>query len=262
MAWGVGAGDFQGALLQAAASIRDAGHDPRGALPDAISRCLGHDPTPPGEVLYFHATRLADPPTLLRRGLYPTAVVLDELWDFIGRLAEPEITTTQWRDVRRAMDSGTIGADLPYRHRLDHRSQQGPCAALVLDTVLHAERYPGTVDYLAGAEIVVDICDAVAAAYDLPLHRRYLDATRPCIVEIIMPGDASPSVLDTAAWYVEAAVLGQTTSEAHWGIDGAGNQLVDARIHRIWDVTSQESWESLISEARRGSSGRGDGISR
>jgi hypothetical protein len=80
-------------------------------------------------------------------------------------------------------------------------------------------------DYLAGPEIVVDICQAIEARFAIDIASRYELATRPCIVEFGMPADHLEGAIASALWYLEAASRGERTTNAHWGSTTAADAV-------------------------------------
>jgi hypothetical protein len=72
---------------------------------------------------------------------------------------------------------------------------------------------------------VEDVCIAVRDRFGLDLAARRSRAATPCVVEIALPARDAARAVATAAWYVEAALRGEETTNAHWGYDGRGQAI-------------------------------------
>jgi hypothetical protein len=86
---------------------------------------------------------------------------------------------------------------------------------------LHPRDY-SSVDYLAGAEIVVDICQAVGERFGINATARYHSATTPCVVEFWAPSEHSDDALGAALWYLSAGLRGERTTNANCGYGADG----------------------------------------
>jgi hypothetical protein len=78
------------------------------------------------------------------------------------------------------------------------------------------------VDYLAGAEIVVDACIAARERFAIDVEARVRASAMKCIVEFALPSQDTENEIAAACWYVEAALRGTTTLETNWFHDGNG----------------------------------------
>lgn len=92
------------------------------------------------------------------------------------------------------------------------------------DVLLHPEAY-SSVDYLAGAEIVIDICQAIEDRTGINATERYRGATTPCVVEFTAPTERLRHALCAALWYLGAGLAGRRTTNANWGYGGDGTPL-------------------------------------
>jgi hypothetical protein len=201
--------------------------DPIRALGPALAQELGVDPVLPATIHYFHGTRAFDLTEFVRSGLRPLPEMLDALWSHIGDLA-PELPHGDLEQVRRALTAGAI-EPATYATRVGGTFHSGPNGHLVREALLHPDAYMA-VDYLGGAEIVVDICGAAGNCLGIDLMERYRARTTPCIVEFALEANRVDHALAAAAWYVEAAMRGEHTANANWGHDGHGTPVAPESI--------------------------------
>ena len=141
--------------------------------------CVSPDLLPsPRLTHWFHATRVV-PGTEFGEGILPLSAMLEQTWSFLGDLASDWSTRGEWIGFRGTMKGE--GAN-QYHHRLTS-ADEGPYAFLVRETIFLSDRL-GNWDYLRTPETIHDICRSYRKMFpDRDLHRRFLDATRPCIVK-------------------------------------------------------------------------------
>lgn len=220
--YGVPAREVEHALPGAVASAEVDPEDPVGALADALSAELGTTPPAPSVIHYFHGTRAFELRGFARDGLRPLEQMLDPLWREIAALV-PELSDRELRDLRIDLGAGVI-APFTYSCRISDSQQHGPCGHLVRDVLLHPDAY-SSVDYLTGAEIVIDICQAIEDRTGINATERYQGATTPCVVEFAVPTARLRRALCAALWYLGAGLAGRRTANANWGHDGGGTSL-------------------------------------
>ena len=214
------------------ASVHDPS-DPIAALPTATATELGSAMRPLTKIHYFHGTRARELAVFIARGLVAMQHVLDAIWDELGELI-PEVERPDLRRLRDDLGAGMIGPHT-YGLRVTRPFLHGPCGHLVCDALLYPSEY-SSVDYFAGAEIVVDICHAVSERFEIDAAARYRAATRPCIVEFAMAATDTNGAIASALWYVDAAIRGERTTNANWGYDGAGAAIPPSAIVSVTAV--------------------------
>jgi hypothetical protein len=159
--------------------------------------------------------------------LRPLGQMLDPLWREIGELI-PELSERELHSLRADLSAGTI-APHTYSCRVSDSEQHGPCGHLLRDALLHPQAY-SSVDYLAGAEIVIDICQAVEDRAGINATDRYRKGTKPCVVEFSAPTTHLRQALCAALWYLGAGLANRRTTNANWGYGGDGTPLPAERI--------------------------------
>jgi hypothetical protein len=225
--YGVSADAILEALPRAAmAALADEG-DPIRALPAALAADLDTNPRMPPVIHYFHGTRAADLRRFAAQGLRPLHAVLDDIWRAVATLG-PEVSPGDVRTLRNDLEASRIHPHT-YGLRVADGLQHGPCGHLVRDALLYHDDYD-SVDYLGGAEIVVDICSAMGDKFAIDFLSRCRAATVPCIVEFTGPPQDSEGALASALWYIEAGQRGVATPNANWGFNGAGAGVPSDRI--------------------------------
>lgn len=215
------------ALPSAAARAHADPDDPVDALLAAVATELGTAMSPPATIHYFHGTRTSSPASFVAHGIRPLCVVLDALWEGLGALME-ELAATDLKRLRRDLTAGDLEPHT-YPLRVGGAMHHGPCGHLVRDALVHPREYH-SVDYFAGSEIAVDICEAVRARFGLDAVARYRQATRPAIVEFALTAAHVDGAVASALWYLEAALRGERTWMANWGHDGCGTAVPAAAI--------------------------------
>jgi hypothetical protein len=222
MLHGVSANAVLDALPRAVAvGVTDVDHPVR-AVAGALARSLGTTCGEPCAIHYFHGTRTADPSRFAAEGLLPLNAVLEDIWLGIGALG-PEVTDADLRALRDDLEHGRV-APHTYQLRASDDRQHGPYGNLVQEVLLYPDDY-GSVDYLAGAEIAVDICEAASGRFGIDLAPRFHAATVPCVVEFAMPAEDVEGAMASAIWYLDSAVRGERTTNAHWAYDGEGRPV-------------------------------------
>ena len=202
-------------------------NDPIGALPATTAAELGSTTCHPTTIHYFHGTRARDVHVFAARGLVSMEHVLDAVWDEIGELVA-EVERPAMEALRDDLGAGRLDPHT-YALRVTRPILHGPCGHLVRDALAHPSEY-SSVDYLDGAEIVVDICQAVGTRFHVDAMSRYRAATSPCVVEFAMPADDTNGAVASALWYVDAAIRGERTINANWGYDGGGRPIPPSAI--------------------------------
>lgn len=185
-------------------------------------------PDEPDTVYFFHGTRAVDSMTF-SDGLRPLADVINGLWELVASLI-PEIDPAELVDVRQALNRG----DEPFTYgmRVSASLHQGPFGHLVRDVLLAPHSY-SSVDYLAGPEIVVDMCQALKHRTAIDVLARYQAATKPCIVKFRMPSGSLASMLNSALWFVGTAANGERTWNANGCYDGGGLSVPASAIASV-----------------------------
>jgi hypothetical protein len=213
----VSPGELARKVLLAAREARDDPEDPIRALPGAVSRALDRTPATPTHIRFFHGTRTSKPQRFMRTGLRPLGQVLDSLWPEVGALV-PELSPEQLAVLRADLWDGKIGRRT-YSLRVKDIPYDGPCGHLVRDMFLHPHDY-ASVDYLAGAEIVIDICEAIEERAGIDVTARYRRMTTACVVEFSVATSVATrdfdSTLSAALWYLAAGLRGERTIDANW----------------------------------------------
>jgi len=220
------------------AAVNASVHDPRdpiGALPAATAAELGSPMCPLTTIHYFHGTRARELDVFTARGLVSMQHVLDAVWDELGELV-PEVERPDMQRLRDDLGAGAIDPHT-YALRVTHDYLHGPCGHMVRDALLNPSEY-SSVDYFDGAELVVDICQAVSARFEIDAAARYRAATSPCIVEFAMPAADTNDAIASALWYVDAAIRGERTTNANWTYDGAGAPIPPSAIVSVTVVGS------------------------
>jgi hypothetical protein len=219
-------------LPVAAERAQDDQTGPIGALPAMVAAELRRDPVKPAKIHYFHGTRSWDPKQFLRQGLRPFDQVLEALWQEIGLLV-PELSDAKLRVLRNDLMAGET--DQPtYSGRVE-QLDHGPFGHLLRDVFLSPGDY-GSVDYLAGAEIVIDICRAIEQRTGLEATSRYRHATTPCVVEFWVATRQCDGALAAALWYLAAGLREQQTSHANWTYCADGQAVPADEIVSVLDV--------------------------
>ena len=99
--------------------------------------------------------------------------------------------------------------------RVEDAVHYGPCGHVLRDVFLHPGDY-GSVDYFAGAEIVIDICQAIEERTGLDATARYQQATTPCVVEFSVATSHFAQALAAALWYLAAGLRGERSINGNW----------------------------------------------
>jgi hypothetical protein len=209
--------------------------DPIGALPNALARELAKTPGVPSSIHYFHGTRVRDPTVFARHGLLSLEQVLDALWTEIRSLV-PEVSEEQLLNLRADLTAGRVGPST-YCTRVADGQHHGPCGHLLRDVFLHPRDY-SSVDYFAGAEIVIDVCHAIEDRFQIDVSGRYREQTTACVVEFSMPTQNFGYALSASLWYLESGLRGERTINANWGHGGDGAAIAPEAIVSV--LTRQE----------------------
>lgn len=232
--YGVSPSEIERALPLAARRAQRDREDPIGALPGALAAALERTPTTPARIHYFHGTRANDPSRFLHEGLLPLGQVLDSLWQEMGALV-PELSGAGLRSLRSDLTGGQIGPHT-YSLRVGDDLHHGPCGHLLRDVFLHPDAY-ASVAYLAGAEIVIDICQAIEERTGLDATARYQQATTPCVVEFSVATSHFDQALTAALWYLAARLRGEHSTNGNWSYCADGEPLP---AHAIVSVLSAQ----------------------
>jgi hypothetical protein len=221
-AFGVDAATLTDALPVAVARY-DAG-TPGSAddLYEYLAEVLKTVPVLPEQVASFHGTRLIDPTRVRNRGLLPVTEAVEQIWDDLAALA-PELTPTDFADLRAALAAG--------RHTDKYALRiggppvvQGPNSFWVRPLLLAPRSdWP----YLKVPEMVHDIATAADRCFGIDLPVRFHEASKPYIVEFVLPASdpaCSRSAVAAAAWYASAALrnVEPSSHSAGGGHDGYG----------------------------------------
>jgi hypothetical protein len=231
--------ELEQALPAAAYQAQRNREDPIRALPRALAALLEKIPAQPARIHYFHGTRASDPERFLREGLRPLGQVLDFLWQEVAALV-PELPEHEVIALRKELSAGTIG---PHTYRLRIGTDQqhhGPCGHLLREMFLSPDDYT-SVDYLAGAEIMIDICQAIAERTGIDATARYRHATTPCVIEFAVPTSHFDGALAAALWYLAAGLRGERTPNGNWSYCGDGLPLPAKAIISVLP-TQDSAW--------------------
>jgi len=201
--------------------------DPIAAMAGALSRELAKMPRTPSSIHYFHGTRARDVTVFARDGLMSLEAVLDAMWREVRSLA-PELSENELLVLRSDLTAGRVGPST-YGTRVADSQHHGPCGHLIRDALVRPRDY-GSVDYLAGAEIMIDICHAIGDRFQLDASARYIEQTTPCVVEFSAPAERLGHALSAALWYLESGLRGERTTSANWGYSGHGLAIAPTRI--------------------------------
>lgn len=221
--YSVSRAELDEALPLAARRAQEDREDPIGALPGTLATTLERTPAKPARIHYFHGTRTSDPERFFHEGLRPLGHVLDSLWHEMATLV-PELSERALRSLRVDLTTGTIGSHT-YRLRVAGDEQHhGPCGHLLREMFQHPDDY-ASVDYLAGAEIVIDICRAINERTGIDATARYGRATIPCVVEFSVRTSHFNHALVAALWYLSAGLRGERTLNGNWSYCADGVPL-------------------------------------
>lgn len=232
--YGVTPAELEQALAPAARQAQEDRQDPLGVLPSALSTVLERTPVEPLRIHNFHGTRAGNPERFQREGLRPLTQVLDALWREVGALV-PEISDHQLRALRADLTAGEVGPHTYSLRVADDPHHHGPCGHLLREMFLYPNDY-ASVDYLAGAEIVIDICQAVEEQTGIDATTRYRDATRPCIVEFSVPANDFNGALAAALWYLAEGLRGERSTHGNWGYCADGTPVPPQAIVSVFKV--------------------------
>ena len=243
--YGVSVGELERALPVAARHAQEDQEDPIGALTGVLAAALERNAATPASIHYFHGTRASEPGRFKREGLRPLGQVLDSLWQEVGALV-PELSDAQLHSLRADLAGGQIGPHT-YSLRVEDDLHHGPCGHLLRDVFLHPDAY-ASVDYLAGAEIVIDICQAIEERTGLDATARYQQATTPCVVEFSVATSHFDQALAAALWYLAAGLRGERSMNGNWSYCADGEPLP---AHTIVSVFSTRELRSASRRDRR-----------
>jgi hypothetical protein len=221
--YGVASAELEQVLALAVRQAQEDPDDPIGSLPSTLATVLQKSLAEPDRIHYFHGTRAREPERFLREGLRPLTQILDSLWQEIGELV-PEISETQLRSLRADLTAGRVDPHTYSLRAVGNPEHHGPCGHLLREMFLHPHEYT-SVDYLAGAEIAIDICQAIAQHTGINAAARYRDATKPCVVEFSAPASHFNGALAAALWYLAAGLRGERTINGNWTYCGDGTPL-------------------------------------
>jgi len=211
--YGVSSAELEQALALAAHQAQEDPNDPVGSLPSTLATVLQRSPAEPERIHYFHGTRAREPEHFLR----------DSLWRDVGALV-PEISESELRSLRADLTASRIDPHTYSLRATGDPRHHGPCGHLLREMFLHPHDYT-SVDYLAGAEIVIDICQAVTQHTRIDATVRYRDATKPCIVEFAVPASHVNRALAAALWHLAAGLRGERTINGNWTYCADGTPL-------------------------------------
>jgi hypothetical protein len=240
--YGVSPSELEQALTLAARQAQEAREGPVEALPAVLAATLAMTAATPARIHYFYGTRVSEADRFSREGLLPLGQVVDSLWRDVAVLV-PELSEHELRSLRSELTDGTIGSHT-YRLRVNDDREQGPCGHLLRDMFLHPGEY-ASVDYLSGAEIVIDICQAIEQRTGIDAAPRYREATPPCIVEFSVPTSHFSHARAAALWCLAAGLRGERTLNGNWSYCSAGVPLPAQMIVSV--LSSQD----LRPEGRR-----------
>lgn len=179
----------------------------------------GAAPRTVGRVHWYHGTRARRPERFLTDGILPLPLHHRGGWEELVEFA-PEIPLADIVALREDLAAGRV-EPYTYAQRIDRSAEHGPYGQLVRSAFFDHEAY-AAVDYLSGAEIVVDACIAARERFGIDVEARMRAATTMCIVEFALPSRDTENEFAAACWYVEAALRGATTHDAKCFHDGKG----------------------------------------
>lgn len=209
--------------------FEDASEDPYVRMPREVLEHFGSDVDAVSARFegahYFHGTRVVDPQQFQSRGILPLDEVVEQIWRILYDLVQAEVSSEQWDEVRRLIESGAGGHDgWLYRLKTGSRLHYGPHALLVRE-FLFMPQETGSHDYLACPEIVQDISRCFKSVHGIDLEERFCRAAVPCIVKFRRT-DTCLEATRIALWYAFSKLReGRLTSNANGGFDGRGQPI-------------------------------------
>jgi len=128
---------------------------------------------------WFHASRVPAS-TTYEEGLLHAKFAKEKIWNIIMEIGPPELSSDLLNGIRKSMESFENGT---YHYKVNR--QPGPHGNLIFDVIL--ARRSGHYDYLAGPELLDDICHRILnTKYGEDakiLWRKYMAATKPVVVK-------------------------------------------------------------------------------
>jgi len=132
----------------------------------------------PHTISWFHATRVPRNATF-SEGIQPLNIRLEHIWRFLGQLASEWVTPGEWSQFRANLGGS---GEFQYYLKTGEPVHWGPHAFLVRDVPLQVSETCNH-DYLAGPEIVEDICQSFIDRFGQNLIGLFRAATCPCLVK-------------------------------------------------------------------------------
>ena len=150
---------------------------------------------------YFHVTRCSDPSIFFDRGLQPLGEVLNDIWTFLFGLLRDELSLEEWNLFRKESETTNLWNCDNYKSKIQDRSvAEGPFGFLIREIAFNPSPCSNVDYYRMGSEIVGDICNCFEGYYSLDLLKRYLEATKSCIVKFRALNKAG--AVETALYYL------------------------------------------------------------
>jgi hypothetical protein len=192
-------------------------------------------------VYYFHLTRALNPDRFTK-GLLPLSQVLDQIWTDLFGLVKDEVTTEDWQEFRRFVETDRSNqfAD-KYRLKVAVHLNEGPFGILIRETAFHPLAC-GNHDYFGTPEIVEHICDCHGSIHNADLQARFLRASKPCIVKYKVYNEP-PHAVGVALQYLYNNFYGLGMDMSlTYGHDAKGQAVPPDLIE---DIETVESYRSI-----------------
>jgi hypothetical protein len=179
----------------------------------------------PERITWFHATRVL-PSVTFADGLLPLPSVHKGIKTYLDRLRR-ELPP---RSERQNSYPAWGGRGRSSNEKINSPFEKGPHAFLVRDAIFRPHEFMSR-DYLAGPEIVEDLCLGYGEEDAPAMYAQYQKATEPRIVVFRMPGAERPEAVGAALMYLHHESRGEELSiQCNTCFDGEGSMPRDAII--------------------------------
>lgn len=179
------------------------------------------------KIAFFHLTRTDDPRNFTRRGILPTKLVIDLLWDKIAIIIKANNIKINLRELRANIERDT---ESMYHHKL-YVDSDGPYAFLTKETAFNRSCCN---HFLDSPEIIEDILREIEEREGVKLFKQYKKLTCPYILKFYAtPSDNVWRYIGAALEYLYWYSVKEETGGLDIGFDGMGKPIAPEQIVKI-----------------------------
>jgi hypothetical protein len=178
------------------------------------------------KIAFFHLTRTDDHRNFLKRGILPTKLVINQVWNHIASITKANDIKINLRKIRASIEKDT---ESTYYHKL-YVDSDGPYAFLTKETAFNRSCCN---HFLDSPEIIVDILREIEERENVKLFKKYKKLTYPYIVKFhAIPKDNVWRYVGAALEYLYWYSVKEETGGLDIGFDGKGKPIAPEHIDK------------------------------